>query len=70
MSQTVRKRFVDEKKKKNMIMGNTDSNNEDDYIQINPKLSVTVSLGLNLLELVQHTDVMMSLMLDNCSPFL
>ena len=46
-------------------------NNEDeDYIQINPKLSVTLSLGLNLLELVQHTDVMMSMIMENCSPFL
>ena len=61
---------MDEKKKKSIMMGNIDNNDEDDYIQINPKLSVTVSLGLNLLELIQHTDVMMSLMLDNCSPFL
>jgi hypothetical protein len=68
--QTVRKRFVDEKKKKSVMMGNMNSNDDEDYIQINPKLSVTVSLGLNLLELIQHTDIMMSLMLDNCSPFL
>ena len=68
--QTVRKRFVDDKKKKNMMVGNMYDNYEEDYIQINPKLSVAVSLGLNLLELIQHTDVMMSHMLDNCSPFL
>jgi hypothetical protein len=61
---------VDEKKKKSVMMGNMNSNDDEDYIQINPKLSVTVSLGLNLLELIQHTDIMMSLMLDNCSPFL
>ena len=53
-----------------MMIGNMNNNDEDDYIQINPKLSVSVSLGLNFLELIQHTDVMMSLMLDNCSPFL
>lgn len=51
-------------------MGNMNDNDKEEYIQINPKLSVSVSLGLNLLELIQHTDVLMSLMLENCLPFL
>ena len=69
-TQTVRKRFIDETRTKNTFRGNVNNYVEEDFIQINPKLSATLSLGLNLLELIQHTDVMMSLMMENCSPFL
>ena len=52
------------------MMGNENNFDDEDYIQINPKLSTTVTLGLKLLELIQHTDTMMSIMMENCSPFL
>lgn len=61
---------MEDKKKKNVMMENINNIDDEDYIQINPKLSTTVTLGLKLLELIQHTDTMMSIMMENCSPFL
>ena len=52
------------------MMRNKNNFHDEDFIQINPKLSTTVALGLKLLELIQHTDTMMSIMMGNCSPFL